>query len=133
MALLFAELISPERRMYAGEVRSVVLPSVEGDMTVLPGHAPLVTALHAGVIFATDATGAGRRAFISGGFAEVRPTQVTILAERVRRIEELTRKQIDEEILLLQMERDSSSNPELRAERDVTVARLESFKASLSL
>ncbi len=133
MALLYVELVSPERRVFAGEVRSVLLPGVEGDMTVLPGHAPAVTALHAGVVFATDAAGTGRRAFIRGGFAEVGPTRVTILAERVRPIEELTRDQIDEEIFHLQLERDGTANPEIRAERDVSIARLQAFKASLSL
>jgi F-type H+-transporting ATPase subunit epsilon len=38
---LFAELFSPEDVVFAGEVESVVLPGVEGDMTILPGHAPL--------------------------------------------------------------------------------------------
>lgn len=133
MALLFVELVSPERRVFSGEVRSVMLPSVEGDMTVLPGHAPLVTALHAGLLFATDAAGTGRRAFIRGGLAEVTPTRVTILAERVRPVEELTRDRIDDEIFHLQLERDGAASPELRAERDISISRLEAFKASLSL
>ncbi len=40
MALLYVELVSPERRVFAGEVRSVLLPGVEGDMTVLPATPP---------------------------------------------------------------------------------------------
>ena len=81
----------------------MVLQGFEGDMTVLAGHAPLVTMLHPGIVFATDAAGAGRRAFVSGGFVEVTGTKVTILAERVLPVEELTSAQIDEEILQLQM------------------------------
>ena len=57
MALLFAELITPGSVVFEGEVRSVVLSGVEGDMTVLPGHAPVVTLLFPGMVFATDAEG----------------------------------------------------------------------------
>ncbi|ACL59729.1 ATP synthase F1 subunit epsilon [Methylobacterium nodulans] len=133
MAGLFAELVSPERIVFAGEVRSVLLPGVEGDMTVLPGHAPLVTMLHAGLVFATDAAGTGRRAVVRGGLVEVTGTRVTILAERVLPVEELTRDQIDEEILYFQMERDGTANPERRAQCEVSIGRLEEFKANLRL
>jgi F-type H+-transporting ATPase subunit epsilon len=54
-----------------GEIRSVVLPGVEGDMTVLAGQAPLVAALHPGIVFATDVAGTGRRAFVRGAIVEV--------------------------------------------------------------
>ena len=86
---MFAELISPERSIFAGEIQSVVLPGVEGDITILPGHAPLVTTLNPGFLFATDAEGKSRRAFIRGGFVEVTGSSVTILAERVLPVEEL--------------------------------------------
>ncbi|ACL61658.1 ATP synthase F1 subunit epsilon [Methylobacterium nodulans] len=133
MANLFAQLISPERVVFSGEVRSVLLPGVEGDMTVLPGHAPLVTLLHAGLVFATDAEGTGRRAFVRGGFAEVTGTQVTILADHVLSVEELTRDRLDEEILHLQMERDGTADPDLRAQHEASIGRMEEFKASLGL
>ena len=73
MADLFAELISPERVVFAGEVRSVLLPGLEGDMTILPGHQPLVTGLHPGIVFAIDADGTGRRAYVRGGWPRSRP------------------------------------------------------------
>jgi len=59
-------------------------------MTVLPHHAPLVTMLHPGIVCATDAAGTGRRAFVSGGFVEVGTDRVTIPAERVLPVEQLT-------------------------------------------
>ncbi|WP_336492598.1 ATP synthase F1 subunit epsilon [Methylobacterium nigriterrae] len=130
---LFAELVSPERVVFAGEVRSVVLPGVEGDMTVLVGHAPLATALHPGIVFATDAAGTGRRAFVRGAFVEVTAGRVTILAERVLPVEELTAAQIEEEILHLQMERDATVDEATHAQFDVSIGRLEEFKASLGL
>ncbi|MEA1833693.1 ATP synthase F1 subunit epsilon [Methylobacterium durans] len=133
MADLHAELVAPDRVVFAGEIRSVVLPGVEGDMTVLPGHAPLVTALHPGIVFATDTDGVGRRAFVSGGLVEVTGSRVTILAERVRPVEELTSDGLDEEILHLQMERDGTRDEAIRAQFDASISRLEEFKASLGL
>ncbi|AWN51042.1 ATP synthase F1 subunit epsilon [Methylobacterium sp. 17Sr1-1] len=133
MALLFAELVAPERLMFSGEVRSVLLPAAEGDMTVLPGHVPLVTALLAGVVFATDATGTGRRAFISGGLAEVTGERVTILAERVTPMEELNGDRLDQEIAELRLEQDSTGDFERRARCEAAIRRLEEVKASLEL
>ena len=133
METLQAQLISPEGLVYEGEVRSVVLSGVEGDMTVLPGHAPLVTLLFPGMIFATDAQGQGLRAFVRGGVAEITGAEITVLAERVLPIEEVTRERIDEEILQLGLTRDSSSDETSRAEASVAISRLEEFKGSLRL
>lgn len=131
MAELFAELVSPDQVVFAGEVRSVVLSGVEGDMTILPGHQPLVTMLHPGVVFAIDTAGTGRRAFVRGALAEVGPERVTILAERVLSIEELTGDQIDDEILQLQTQRDATRDETARARFDISIARLDEFKAGL--
>ena len=133
MALLFAELITPESIVFEGEVRSVVLSGVEGDMTVLPGHAPLVTLLFPGMVFAIDAEGQGRRAFVRGGLVEITGAKVTILAERVLPVEELTRDQIDDEILHLQLIRDASRDEAGRAQANTSISRLEEFKGSLRL
>ncbi|TGD98906.1 ATP synthase F1 subunit epsilon [Methylobacterium nonmethylotrophicum] len=133
MALLVAELVTPERLMFSGEVRSVLLPAAEGDMTVLPGHVPVVTALLAGIVFATDATGTGRRAFVSGGFAEVTGERVTILAERVTPMEELNGDRLDQEIAELRLEQDSTADYARRARCDAAIRRLEEVKASLGV
>ncbi|MDR7036152.1 MULTISPECIES: ATP synthase F1 subunit epsilon [Methylobacterium] len=133
MATLFAELVSPGRIVFSGEVRSVVLLGVEGDMTILPDHAPILTMLHPGIVFATDVTGTGRRAFVSGGFAEMSNNRLTILAERVLPMEELTRDQLEEEILHLHTQRDGTMDDAIRAQFDVSIGRLEEYKASLDL
>jgi F-type H+-transporting ATPase subunit epsilon len=137
MARLIAELVSPERVVFSGEIRSVLLPAADGDMTVLPGHVPLVALLLAGIIFATDATGTGRRAYVSGGLAEIvadaAATRVTILAERVTALEEMTAERIEAEIEEIRLERDSSANLDHRARCDVSISRLEEIGASLRL
>jgi F-type H+-transporting ATPase subunit epsilon len=134
---LLAELVSPERIVFSGEVRSVLLPAADGEMTVLTGHVPLVALLHAGIVFATDAAGTGRRAYVSGGLAEISiegaATRLTILAERVSAVEEMTGDRIEAEIEEIRLERDSSADLDHRARCDVSISRLEEIGASLKL
>ncbi len=62
-------------------------------MTVLPGHAPVLTALKVGVIVINEAGHAGKRVLVRGGFADIGPTSVTVIAERANPFEEITRTQ----------------------------------------
>jgi F-type H+-transporting ATPase subunit epsilon len=78
---LHFSLVSPEREVFAGEVDQVVAPGVEGDFGVLAGHAPFMTVLKVGEVVVLN--GAERRVFeIQGGFADVTPAGLTILAEQ---------------------------------------------------
>jgi F-type H+-transporting ATPase subunit epsilon len=77
---LHFSLVSPEREVFAGEVDQVDAPGVEGDFGVLPNHAPFMTALREGPV--TVHMGSSRRTFtVKGGFADVTPAGLTILAE----------------------------------------------------
>ncbi len=88
MAGLHFELVSPAKLLFSGDVDSVVLPGTEGEMTILPQHAPLLTSLRPGVVVVTSSKGADR-IFVRGGFAEVNPKGLTVLAERAIPIAEL--------------------------------------------
>lgn len=77
---LHFSLVSPERELYSGEVDQVDAPGSEGMFGVLPAHAPFMTTLKAGVVTIFDA-GAETRLFVRGGFADVTPQGLTILAE----------------------------------------------------
>jgi len=77
---LHFDLVSPERRLFAGNVDQVVVPGEEGDFGVLPNHAPFMSVIRPGAITVIDG-GAETRTFIHGGFAEVTPDGLTILAE----------------------------------------------------
>ena len=80
MAALHFEFVSPERVLFSGEVDQVDLPGAEGDMGILPGHAPLVTALRPGIV--TIFNGGKREpVVVIGGFAEVSPSGLTVLAD----------------------------------------------------
>ena len=80
MALHF-ELVSPVKLLFSGDVESVVIPGSEGEMTILAQHAPILTSLRAGVVVVSS-TKSSERIFVRGGFAEVNPKGLTVLAER---------------------------------------------------
>jgi F-type H+-transporting ATPase subunit epsilon len=85
---LALEIATPERLVLAVEADEVVLPSVEGSMGVLPGHAPLLATLDVGEISYRD--GSARRHFaVCGGFAEVLRDGVRVLADICERAEEI--------------------------------------------
>ena len=81
MAGLHFELVSPLKLLFSGDVDSVVIPGSEGEMTILVEHAPVLTSLRPGILVMTSAKGA-ERIFVRGGFAEVNPKGLTVLAER---------------------------------------------------
>jgi F-type H+-transporting ATPase subunit epsilon len=80
MATFHFDLVSPEKLLFAGDVDQVDLPGSEGDMGVLAGHAPLVTALRPGIIVVFR-EGGDLRVVVNGGFAEVGPAGLTVLAD----------------------------------------------------
>jgi F-type H+-transporting ATPase subunit epsilon len=80
MATFHLDLVSPEKLLFAGDVGQVDLPGSEGDLGVLAGHAPLVTALRPGIIVVFREEG-DLRVVVNGGFAEVGPAGLTVLAD----------------------------------------------------
>lgn len=132
MPNLLFELISPERVLFSGEVRAVMLPATEGDMTVMPGHVSTMVMLDPGVIVVTDVQGHGHRAFVRGGFVEITGDSVTVLTERALPPEELTRDRLDEEILRLETIREGMQDEAARREADFALSRLDQVRATLS-
>src|SRR5260370_3464233 len=74
------DLVSAEKLLFAGDVGQVDLPGSEGDLGVLAGHAPLVTALRPGILVVFR-EGGDLRVVVNGGFAEVGPSGLTVLAD----------------------------------------------------
>ena len=79
MATFHFDLVSPEKVLFSGEVSQVDVPGSEGDFGVLAGHAPLVTTLRPGVLVIYSERDA-QRIVVDGGFAEVGPAGLTVLA-----------------------------------------------------
>jgi F-type H+-transporting ATPase subunit epsilon len=82
------EIVSQDRMVFQGEADIVVLPGVEGEMGILPHHAPLLTALKFGVIKVR--AGKSEQVFsVAGGVAEVQPDLVTVLADAAENVQEI--------------------------------------------
>ena len=92
------ELVSPERLLVSGDVEQVLVPGAEGDITVLAYHAPLLTTLRPGLLDIGYASGEHRRYFIRGGFAEIGPSGLTVLAETAIDLVELYAGQLAQAI-----------------------------------
>lgn len=89
------ELVSPERLLVSAEVEQVVVPGSEGEMTVLAHHAPVLTTLRPGLLDIAFPGGAERqRYFVRGGFAEISPGGLTVLAETAINLLELDAAQL---------------------------------------
>lgn len=75
------DLVSPERMLLSDDVDMVTVPGADGYFGALSGHAPVMAGLKPGVIEVKGGSHDGLRLFIRGGFAEVNPTTITVLAE----------------------------------------------------
>jgi F-type H+-transporting ATPase subunit epsilon len=74
------DVITPERRLLSEQADSVTVPGLGGELGILPGHTPLISALQTGVLsYAQGAT--TRRLLVSGGFVEVNNDRVSVLAD----------------------------------------------------
>ena len=118
MASIKLEIVTAERIVYTEDVDIVIAPGAEGQLGILPHHAPLMTILQSGEILARRGSEEDIMA-ISGGFLEVRPDRVIILADSAERAEE-----IDEARAEAARER-AEQRKERGAAPDVDLARVE--------
>jgi F-type H+-transporting ATPase subunit epsilon len=88
MSSLKVDIVTAERTVYSDEVEAIIAPGVEGQLGILPHHAPLMTILQAGELVVRKG-GRDESLAISGGFLEVRPDRVIILADSAERAEEI--------------------------------------------
>ena len=82
------EIVSPERRAYADDVDMVVVPGIDGQLGILPHHTRLITALGTGELKIKKG-GTEESMLISGGFVEVRPDKVVVMADLAEHSEEI--------------------------------------------
>src|SRR5512142_2489692 len=96
------ELVSPERLLLSQPVEMVVIPGAEGDIGVLPQHAPLITTLRPGSIAIYEGGRVKSRIFVAGGFAEVTPERCTVLADETVALASLDPAAIEANIRVLE-------------------------------
>ena len=90
-------LVSPERQLFSGEVDQVDIPGTEGDMGIFPDHSPLMAAIRTGAITVYNG-GEETQYFVQGGFADVTPEGLTVLAERAGPLAELSADSLTDDI-----------------------------------
>lgn len=123
------ELVSPERRLAALAATEVQIPGADGDLTAMEGHAPTITTLRPGILRAVGAEGA-RAYAVTGGFAEITASGVSVLAERAVPVDEASAAMID---ALVAEARDAASAaaPDARDAADKLVADMLALKAAV--
>ena len=95
MSQLECTLVSAEGQLFKGSLKAIIATSVQGDLGVYPGHAPLLAMLNPGPIRLIDVNEEEKIFFLSGGFLEVQPDQVFILADSSKRQEQLSEEAIE--------------------------------------
>ena len=90
-------LVSPERELFSGAVDQVDVPGTEGDLGVLPNHSPLMAAIRTGAITVYN-DGAETQYFVQGGFADLTPDGLTVLAEQATGMSDVSLDVIKAEI-----------------------------------
>ena len=124
MATFHFELVSPARVSFSGEVDQVDVPGAEGDFGVLAGHAPLIALIRPGIM-TVYAGGEQTKLVVLGGFAEVGPDGLTVLADVATALEDIDRAALQAEIAEMETRVKDMQGSVL----DREIAKLDHFKA----
>jgi F-type H+-transporting ATPase subunit epsilon len=122
------ELVTPERMLLSEDATQVVVPGLEGEFTVLAGHAPVVTALRPGVVDATLSDSRTVRVFVKGGFAEVDTERLIVLAERALDLEATDAAGIAAEIETAEAELAAATTDTAKLAANAAVERLRALQ-----
>ncbi len=129
---LHFSLVSPARELFSGEVDHVIAPGTEGEFGVLVNHAPFMTTLKNGVVRVLDNNATTMRLFVRGGFADVTPAGLTILAEEAVNLDSVSAEGVQKDMDALRTQilaegKESGKHEALEEEYSY----LESLKAAL--
>jgi F-type H+-transporting ATPase subunit epsilon len=115
------EIVSPERLLLSETVRSVTVPGTDGYFTVLGDHAPLMTTLKPGFVTVTDNSNVAHVYYVRGGFADVSPEGLTLLAEEAEDVAQFDRAKIEALIAagLTAKEAASTAEDEMRIQAEI--------------
>ena len=122
------ELASPEALLASVSVDMVIVPGAEGDFGVLPGHAPFISTVRAGVIDVYEGDKIDQRIFVADGFAEVNERGCTVLSSEAYPVDTLDRGEVEERLKAAQ---DDLADADSDAERDKAEAEIAVCEAML--
>jgi F-type H+-transporting ATPase subunit epsilon len=112
----------------AGEAEQVLLPGSEGDMTILAGHAPLISTLRPGVLNIGLAGTPAARIYVRRAFAQVEPDRLTVLAETAMDISELNGQTLSAELSAAESDLASAKTDEQRRIANAAISMLSGFR-----
>jgi F-type H+-transporting ATPase subunit epsilon len=124
-------LVSPERELFNGDVDHVVVPGAEGEFGVSPNHAPVMAVVKPGALRVIN-DGSERRIFVNGGFADVTPEGLTVLAEEAIDLADIAPAELEQNLKNAQEDlRDANTDAKKDAAQRA-LARLETIKAAMA-
>jgi F-type H+-transporting ATPase subunit epsilon len=123
-------LVSPERELFHGEVDQVVVPGSEGEFGVLPRHAPVMSTIRPGALRIFD-DGSERRIFVNGGFADVTPEGLTVLAEDAVDLADVDPAALEQDLKNAREDVDLARDDDRKAVAASRLTRLEAIRAVL--
>ena len=124
-------LVSPERELFNGEVDHVVVPGSEGEFGVLPNHAPVMSVIKPGALRVIDG-GVERRIFVNGGFADVTPDGLTVLAEEAIDVTDIDSAELEQQLKNAQEDLRDANSDDKREVAQRALTRLDAMKAALA-
>jgi F-type H+-transporting ATPase subunit epsilon len=130
MTTFHFELVSPERLVFAGEVTQVDVPGEEGEFGVLAGHAPYIATLKPGML-TIYGDGVPQRIVVRGGFAEMGPTGLTVLAEQATPLAEIDAATIAQSIKDAEEDLADADSDAARDKARERLAQLNTLKSAL--
>ena len=122
------EIVSPEKLLLSRAVEMVVIPAAEGDMGILPQHAPMIVMLRGGTINIFESGQISEKLFVSGGFAEVTPERVTVLANEATPIAQLVKAEGEKRLAAAEAEYAAADKNDVLA-LDALMDRMQSARA----
>lgn len=127
---LHFNLVSPERQLMSADVDQVDIPAAEGWMGVLPNHSPFMTTLTPGMVLVKTGSDE-KRIFVRGGFAEISPGGLTVLAEEATPAEELDAAAIAQRVKDAEEDVADAETDEKRILAQQNLDRLKELQAAL--
>jgi F-type H+-transporting ATPase subunit epsilon len=131
MATFQFDLVSPEKLLFSGLVDQVDVPGSEGDFGVLAGHAPLMTTLRPGILV-LHREGGALKVVVNGGFAEVNPDGLTVLADLAVPVEDFDKTALAGEIKNTEQAVADTKDGATRDKLDRRLEQLKTLQATLA-
>jgi F-type H+-transporting ATPase subunit epsilon len=125
------DLVSPERQLLSARVLQVVIPGTEGHMTVMANHAPVMTALKAGLVKVRLENGQDEGYVVFGGFADITPDGCTLLAEEAVRVADIDVEDLNRRISEAREDLADAADDAARADAAEQLEHLETLRSAI--